>query len=189
MIGKVYPTNSLIKGLDCNPATSRKVMFQACNLDLKEGSKVLVQVPLCDFKVEGLGEAGCGGSLKRALTVKANSSQIITAPEIGQAQGEVQMITIKVKYQTAHPATERYLTWEYKGSVYPLGNLMILTGRTLGSQPWQGWDLSNYTENPTSPAYSPALHPIVTSPDMSFGGIMITNPNIYDVDIEILILN
>jgi hypothetical protein len=24
---------------------------------------------------------------------------------------------------------------------------------------------------------------------MSFGGIMITNPNIYDVDIEILILN
>lgn len=189
MIGKVYPTNSLIKGLDCNPATSRKVVFQGCNLDLKEGSKVLMQVPLCDFKVEGLGEAGCGGSLKRALTLRANTSHVITAPEIGQAQGEVQMITIKVKYQNTHPVDKRYLTWEYKGSVYPIGTLMVLTGRTLSDQPWQGWDLSNYTGTPSSPAYSPQLNPIVTAPDMNFGGIMISNPNIYDVDIEILILN
>lgn len=189
MTGKVYPTNSLIKGLDCNAPAGRKVTFQSCNLDIKEGSKILIQVPLCDFKLEGIGEAGCGGSLKRALTIKANSSQIITAPEIGQAQGEVQMITIKVKYQTAHPEADRYLTWEYKGSIYPIGTLMILTGRTLGDQPWQGWDLSNYTETLPSPAYSPQLNPVITSPDMSFGGIMITNPNIYDVDIEILILN
>ena len=191
MIGKIYTTDPLkIKGLDCNPAVNRKIVFQSCNLDLKEGSKILVQSSLCDFKLEGAGDSlGCGGSLKKNITIKANSNSVITAPEIGQTQGEVQMITIKVKYQKDHPDNDRYLTWEYKGEVYPLGSLMILTGRTLSDQPWQGWDLSNYKNITSPPYYSPQMNPQVTEKDMSFGGIMVTNPTNYDVDLEILILN
>jgi hypothetical protein len=187
MIGPVYPTTPYIKGLNCNPAVDRKIIFQSCNLDIKEGSKILSQVPLCDFKIEGISDSG--GSIKRSFTIKKKGNQIITAPEIGQKQGEVQMIVIKVKYQNAHPVYDRYLTWEYKGTTYPLGTLMVLTGRTLPNTPYHGWDLSDYTNNLPSPPYSPQIQNTPTSPDMSFGGIMISNPSTYDVDIEILILN
>jgi len=69
MIKPVYTTNPVhIKYLDCNPAVYRRISFQSCNLDIKEGSNVLSTISLCDFKLESLGSSelgGCGGSLKR----------------------------------------------------------------------------------------------------------------------------
>lgn len=194
MIGKVYTTNPVyIEHLDCNPATYRRVVFQSCNLDIKQGSSVLSQISLCDFKLESLGSSelgGCGGSAKRNTTLAPGQNYTLTAPEVGQAQGEVQMIVVKVKYEKNHPDEDRFLTWEYKGNVYPINSLMILTGRTEPDVPWHGWDLSYYSNNPPTSHFSPQPYPPITSPDLTFGGIMFNNPNdTYSVDLEIFIFN
>ena len=194
MIKTVYTTNQdYIKFLDCNPGVYRRVAFQSCNLDIKQGSNVLSTISLCDFKLESLGSGdlgGCGGSLKRSVTLKASSNYILTAPEVGQEQGEVQLIIIKVKYDSKIEPIDRYLTWEYKGNVYPINSMMALTGRTEPGIPWQGWDLSYYSNNPPLPDFSPQIFPPVASPDLTFGGIMFTNPNqYYDTELEIFVFN
>jgi hypothetical protein len=194
MIKTVYTTDQrYIKHLDCNPGVYRKVYFQSCNLDIREGSNILSSISLCDFKLESLGNSemgGCGGSLKRSVKLSPSSKYTLTAPEIGQAQGEVQMIVVKVKYEKDHPDEERYLTWEYKGGIYPINSLMVLTGRTESEIPWQGWDLSYYSNNPSSPSFSPHIYPPVTSPDISFGGIMFSNPSdSYSAELEIFVFN
>jgi len=194
MIKTVYTTNpDYIKFLDCNPGVYRRVAFQSCNLDIKQGSNVLSTISLCDFKLESLGSGdlgGCGGSLKRSVTLKASSNYILTAPEVGQEQGEVQLIIIKVKYDSKIEPIDRYLTWEYKGNVYPINSMMALTGRTEPGIPWHGWDLSYYSNNPPSPDFSPQIFPPVASPDLTFGGIMFTNPNqYYDTELEIFVFN
>ena len=194
MIKPVYTTNPVhIKYLDCNPAVYRRISFQSCNLDIKEGSNILSTISLCDFKLESLGSSelgGCGGSLKRSITIGPSGMYTLTAPEIGQAQGEVQMIVIKVKYEKNHPSEERYMNWEYKGGVYPIHTLMVLTGRTEPEIPWHGWDLSYYSENPPTPHFSPQPYPPITSPDLTFGGILFSNPSdSYKTELEIFVFN
>lgn len=194
MIGKVYTTDQkYVKYLECNPSVYRRVYFQSCNLDVKEGSNILTSVSLCDFKLESLGSSelgGCGGSGKKTATLGPLGTYTLTAPEIGQAQGEVQMIIVKVKYEKSWVEEERYLNWEYKGNVYPLHTLMILTGRTEAEIPWQGWDLSYYSNNPPSPDFSPQPYPVITSPNLSFGGILFSNPNdLKSAELEIFIFN
>lgn len=193
---KIYTTDpTYIKFLDCNPAVPRKIGFNLCNIIIKEGSQILSQTSLCDFKLESLGGGrnselgGCGGSLDKKLTLKSKANYTLTAPEIGQAQGVVQMIIVKVKYPKEQKAADRYLTWEYKGNVYPLNSLMILTGRTQAEIPGQGWDLSYYSPTPPTPAFSPEIYPPVASQDLAFGGIMFNNPTEYDIELEIFIFN
>ena len=194
MINKVYTTDSRnIKYLECNPAVYRKAYFQSCNLDIREGSNILSTISLCDFKLESLGSSelgGCGGSLKRSITIAPSGMYTLTAPEVGQAQGEVQMIVIKVKYEKNHPSEERYMNWEYKGGVYPIHTLMVLTGRTDPETSWQGWDLSYYSENPPVPNFSPQPYPPISSPSLTFGGILFSNPSpTYKTELEIFVFN
>jgi hypothetical protein len=100
------------------------------------------------------------------------------------------MIVVKVRYQKEHPDEERFLTWEYKGQTYPIRSLMVLTGRTEAEIPWQGWDLSYYSNNPPSPTFSPHLYPVVSSPNPSFGGIMFSNlSDTYSTELEIFVFN
>ena len=194
MINKVYTTDPRnIKYLECNPSVYRKVYFQSCNLSIKEGSNILSTISLCDFKVESIGSSdlgGCGGSLKRNITIDPSGIYTLNAPEIGQAQGEVQMIVVKVKYQKEHPDNERYINWEYKGGIYPLYTLMVLTGRTESDIPWNGWDLSYYSETPPSPHFSPQPYPTISSPDLNFGGILFSNPSqTHKTELEIFVFN
>ena len=193
MIKPVYTTNpQYIKYLDCNPGVYKRVVFQSCNLDIREGSSVLNQVSLCDFNLQSLGSSelgGCGGVAKKSVMIKTQSNYILTAPEVGQAQGEVQLIVVKAKYDTKQDPATRFLTWEYKGNVYPMNTLMVLTGRTEAEIPWQGWDLSYYSNNPPAPQFSPHVYPTLSSPDLTFGGIMFTNPGGYSVDLEIFVFN
>lgn len=194
MIKQVNTTNPVyIKHLDCNPAVFRRVNFQSCNLVIKEGSNILSTTSLCDFKLESLGSfelGGCGGSLKKNVILSASNTYILTASEIGQAQGEVQMIVVKATYQENHPVEDRLVYWEYKGNIYPLNNLMILTGRTQAEIAWQGWDLGYYSNNPPNPIFSPHIFPQISSPDLSFGGIMFSNPNdTYNIELEIFVFN
>ena len=194
MIGQINTTNPVyIKHLNCNPETYKRVVFQSCNLDIREGAAVIDTVSLCDFNLPSLGSGelgGCGGSAKKNFILKPQVNYTLTAPEIGQEQGEGQLIIVKVKYDKEQPQEERYLTWEYKGQVYPINTLMVLSGRTQASVPWHGWDLSYYSNNPPSPGFSPQIFPPITSPDLTFGGILFHNPSpTYSVEIEILIMN
>ena len=194
MIGKVYTTDQrYIKHLECNPSVYRRVYFQSCNLDVRDGANILSSVSLCDFKLESLGSSemgGCGGSLKKSITLGPNINYTLNAPEIGQAQGEVHMIVVNVKYQKDCPDDQRFLTWEYKGETYPIRSLMILTGRTEPEIPWQGWDLSYYSNNPPNPGFSPHIYPTPASPNLSFGGIMFSNINdTYSMELEIFVFN
>lgn len=178
-----------IKFLDCNSGTSKNIIFQSCNISIKEGSSILTQIPLCDMKLESLNGnsdlGGCGGSLNKKVNILSKKNYILTAPEIGQAQGEVQMIIVKVKYDKDQDISDRYLTWEYKGNIYPIYTLMILTGRTEQDIAWQGWDLSYYDVPIVSPAiFSPAIEQ-----DLDFGGILFNNPSDYNVELEIFLFN
>lgn len=193
-MGNIYRTDPLyIKYLDCKPKVDKKLFFQTCNIGIKEGASLLTSISLCDTQLESLGNSelgGCGGSLKRSVTINPSSNYILTASEVGQEQGEVQMIVVKVKYEKEHPLPERYLTWEYKGSVYPINTLMVLSGRTQNNTAWHGWDLSSYTNDSSSPQFTPSPYPQITSPDLSFGGIMFSNPSSkYNTELEIFIFN
>jgi hypothetical protein len=67
---------------------------------------------------------------------------------------------------------------------------MILTGRTQPEIPWQGWDLGYYSNNPPIPQFSPQPYPVIASPDLTFGGIMFSNPsNTYNTELEIFVFN
>ena len=190
----VYTTDTnFIHFIDCDPANYKKAVFDMCSLSIIEGVNTLTSVSLCDFQLEGLGSdtlnGGCGGSSDRRIEIPAKSNYTLTAPEVGQAQGEVQMIVVKVKYSDKIDSDARYLTWEYKGNVYPINTLMILTGRTKADEAWQGWDLSSYAPTPPSPDFSPGTFPSVGDTDLDFGGILFNNPSEYPVDLEILIFN
>jgi hypothetical protein len=193
MINNVYVTNpKYVKYLDCNSGSNRKIGFETCKISVIEGPNILQTISLCDFTLESLEgdeNGGCGGSATRIVTLTSNGNYTLVAPEVGQEQGEVQMIAVKVKYKKNHPTEDRYLTWEYKGKIYPLGSMMFLTGRTKPNESWYGWDLSNYSYPPTSPDFSPQIFPPASSPDLSFGGILFSNPNMYDVELEIMIFN
>lgn len=194
MIEQINTTNPVyIKYLNCNPETYKRVGFQSCNLVIKDGAAIVSTVSLCDFNLPSLGSSelgGCGGSVKKNFTLGPQSNYTLTAPEIGQEQGEVQLIAVKVKYNKNHQPEQRYLTWEYKGQVYPVNSLMVLTGRTQPSSPWHGWDLSYYSNNPPVPGFSPSIFPAISSPDFTFGGILFNNPNeTYPIEVEILIMN
>jgi hypothetical protein len=185
MIGKINTTNPVyIKSLDCNPQTYKRVKFQSCDLTIAQGKNIISEVSFCDFNLPSLSGEGCGGSIKKNFILHPSSNYTLTATEIAQDQGEVQLIVVKVKYDKFHPEEERYLTWEYKGQVYPINTLMVLSGRTEPSIPWQGWNLTSYL-NPGL-----ALPQQNNSPDSIFGGIFFNNPSsTHSVEIEILIMN
>jgi hypothetical protein len=194
MIEQINTTDPVyIKYINCNPETFKRVVFSSCNLSIKEGANISDTVSLCDFNLPSLDSGdlgGCGGSAKKKIILHPQSNYTLIAPEIGQEQGEVQLIVVKIKYGKKQSQEERYITWEYKGQVYPLNTLMVLSGRTKPSVPWQGWDLSYYSDNPPSPGFSPGIFPPVTSPDLTFGGILFNNPNpTHSVEVEILIMN
>jgi hypothetical protein len=194
MINQINTTDPVyIKNLNCKPETYKRISFSSCNLIIKEGASVSSTVSLCDFNLPSLGSGelgGCGGSVNKKIILNPSSNYVLSSSEIGQEQGEVQLIAVKVKYNKKHPEEDRYLTWEYKGQIYPINSLMVLTGTTQASIPWQGWDLGYYSNNPPLPGFFPTIFPQISSPDFTFGGILFNNPNeTYPVEVEILIMN
>jgi len=190
MIGSINSTDQrYIKYLNCSPTKQRVVSFQGCELTLSEGSSVLSSVSLCDLSLNKAdafpGFDGCGGFIKKSIVLAANGNQIITAPEIVGSTGQVQMIIFKVKYPSSLVGADRYITFEYNGWVGPIETLMVLSGRAL----YNGWDMTNYSGNNPVPPFSPSIQPTPASPSISFGGFLLSNPNIAAVQVEIMIFN
>jgi hypothetical protein len=83
--------------------------------------------------------------------------------------------------------SERLIHWEYKGNLFPLKNILFLTGKTLDHIKHHGWDLEPYA--PEDSTFSPVLSPQPTSPDLSLGGIVLKNTTLKEVEVEILVMN
>lgn len=180
-----------IKYLDCHPPRSLAISFKDCDLIIREGMDTLESVSLCDFKLEGLindENLPNSRSAIKKIILKPNEEYTLVSPEIGQQQGEVQMIIVKVTYLFEHEESDRYITWKYKNETYPLGELMILTGRTKLNETWKGWDLSYYSST-SNISFNPPFNPPVSQPDLNEGGIIFKNITQHNVDIEIFIFN
>ena len=190
MIGNINNTDPrYIKYLECSPTKQRIVSFQGCDLTIREGSNTTASISLCDLSLNKAdafsGFDGCGGFIKKSIVLPGNGNKTITAPEIVGGSGQVQMLIFKVKYPISLRGADRYITFEYKGWIGPIETLMVLSGRAL----YNGWDMTQYSTNNSSPPFSPQIQPTPTSPDISFGGFLLSNPNEADVQVEIMIFN
>jgi hypothetical protein len=190
MIGNINSTDPrYIKYLNCSPTKQRIVSFQGCDLTIREGSSTVSSISLCDLSLNKAdafpGFDGCGGFIKKSIVIPPNGNKTITAPEIVGSNGQVQMLIFKVKYPGSIVGADRYITFEYKGWIGPIETLMILSGRALNN----GWDMTPYSSNISQNNFSPAIQPTPTSPDISFGGFLLSNPQIAAVQVEIMIFN
>lgn len=138
--------------------------------------------------------AGVTSYSRLKISLKANTSVLISQSDIVDNKGFARWIAIKVVYPgpvspilynselpfipgyprptNGTPQNQKYLTWTYEGKTYPLGELMILSGSPAGSVDAEeiGWNLS--------------------SQDIAFpgGGITITNPHdAINVKVEIMV--
>jgi hypothetical protein len=175
-----------IKALDCNPTRQKKIIFEGSSLKIISGAQVLDSVDLSGFSHFA---SEFGGSMKKRVFIQPDLNYYLYAGNIGQDQGEVSFIIMKVKYDSSLPEEEKYITWEYEGYVFPVKNLLVLSGRTLDDIKYHGWDLEAYDDTVTSPVFSPNLNPNLTPQDLTFGGILIYNRTGKEVEVEILVMN
>ena len=177
---------SKIRGIDCNPQKQKKIVFEGSTLKIISGSNTLYGLDLSNFGQFG---SEFGGSFKKSYYIPSNNSYTLYGGNIAQDQGEVSMIIIMVNYDKSIPPSDQYITIEYKGKILPCGNLMFLTGTTIDDRPWQGWDLEPFDPNKPLINYSPQLDPNITSPNFELGGMLIYNPTIGEVEVQILVMN
>jgi hypothetical protein len=128
------------------------------------------------------------------ITLGPNKSVMFTQSDIGDAQGFVRWIAVKVRYPqpinpilfnsevpiipgvptpiNGTPQTQKYINWSYLGQTNYIGELMILTGNPGGSSDSlpSGWNLG--WNNPEFPA----------------GGITFNNPHAdFSVKLELIV--
>jgi hypothetical protein len=176
-----------VKYVDCNPDKQKKLVFEGSSLKIIQGSQVLEAVDFSGFFHPA---SENGGSFKKRIYIPSDGSYNLYGGNIAQDQGEVSLIVIRVKYDKSILEGDRVIYWEYKGNVFPCKNLIFLTGKTLDSDPHKGWDLEPYNADVSpAPVFSPLLDPQPTSPDLSLGGIKISNPTLKEVELEILVMN
>lgn len=131
---------------------------------------------------------------KSQITLGPNKSVFVTQGDIGDAQGFVRWIAVKVRYPqpinpilfganvpiipgvptptNGIPQTQKYINWTYLDKTNYIGELMILTGNSGGSTSTltTGWNLGY--ENPLFPP----------------GGITFTNPHSdFSVKLEMIV--
>jgi len=177
---------TLIQGYDCNPQKQKKLIFEGCTLKIISGSNTLYGLDLCNF-----GQFGSenGGSFKKSYYIPTGGTYTLFGGNVAQEQGEVGMIVIQVNYDKTVAIEDRYITINYKGSVFACGPLMFLTGTTEDTIVWHGWDLEPYNTSAPPIHFSPQIDPNVTSPDFNLGGMLIYNPTIGEVEVQILVMN
>jgi hypothetical protein len=174
----------MIKFLDCKPYKKKKISLVGCDLIVSEGANELEKVSLCDLNYPLL---DCGGWSKKKYTIPAKESKQIFAGNTAQLQGEIAFLAIRVYYKTSETAT-RVINFEYKGEIYPIYNLMILSGITRPTEAYQGWDMEPYSVASQNSNFSGVLNQL-ESYNTSFGGMLISNPLDSDVQIEVFTAN
>ena len=82
---------------------------------------------------------------KLRINLAPSSCYLLSQTDIGDSEGFVSFILAKSVFPENTLETRKYLTWEYEGSVYNMGKLMVLSGLNItdfSSTP-AGWNISN----------------------------------------------
>jgi hypothetical protein len=174
----------MIKFLDCNPYKKKKISLVGCDLIVSEGANTLEKVNLCDLNYPLL---ECGGWSKKKYTIPSKKAKQIFAGNTAQLQGEIAFIAIRVYYNKSETST-RVINFEYRGNIYPINTLMILSGITNPNEPYKGWDLEPYISANPNPNFQ-GIQTQLEGFNLSFGGMIISNPLDTDVQIEVFTAN
>lgn len=108
---------------------------------------------------------------KGRLNLGAGRSYLLSQTDVAENNGYVSFLAIKATFPT-NLQSKKYLTWDYKGITYNMGELMVLSGGpySTSDSEYLGWNLSQ---------------PGVIFPE---GGITFTNPHVdMDIKLEFLI--
>jgi hypothetical protein len=174
----------MIKFLDCNPYKKKKISLVGCDLIVSEGANELEKVNLCDVNYPFL---ECGGWSKKKYTIPSKKSKQIFAGNTAQLQGEIAFIAIRVYYNKSETST-KVINFEYKSNIYPIYNLMILSGITKPLESYKGWDMEPYASSSLNPSFQ-GIQNQLEGFGLSFGGMLISNPLDTDVQIEVFTAN
>ena len=177
-----------IKYANCDLEKQKRIIFENTSLKVVMGSQTLYSMNLTSFFHPATSN---GGSLKKRIYISPGEEYDLYAGNIGQDQGEVSLVIIRVvRYDKQLAETEKVIFWQYLGNMFPIKDLMFLTGKTLDTIKHHGWDLEPYSVvSPGINEFTPTLHNETTSPNFSLGGIKINNTTTGEVELEILIMN
>jgi hypothetical protein len=127
-----------------------------------------------------------GGLMKQEVDVSPFDTYLLNAGNFVHPGGQVNFIMFKCTYSIQAEEYEKVLSWTYKGDTYPMGKLMILSGATKELTPWNGWDLNPYKED-NVPDTGTSVFPGISQPFYQEGGILITNPTQWSINLKIII--
>lgn len=177
-----------IQNSSCGLEKQKRIVFENTFLKVVMGSQTLYSMDLSSFFHPATLR---GGNFKKRIYIAPGGDYDLYAGNIGQSQGEVSLIIIRViRYDKRLDEKEKVIFWEYLGNKFPIKNLMFLTGKTLDSIKHHGWDLEPYSNvSPSAYQFSPHLHNQTTPANYSLGGIKINNTTIGEVELEILVMN
>ena len=183
----IYKTNQkYVEHIDCNPQKQKQIIFEGSFLKVVMGSEVLDSTDLSTLFHPA---SENGGSFVKRFYISPGANYTLYGGNISQDQGEVSMIIIRITYDPSLTEDQQLITLEYEGKIFPCNNLFFVTGKTLDTIKYHGWDLEPWNDQAESPQFSPVISHMPTSPDLNFGGILINNPTTQEIEVEILVMN
>lgn len=150
----------------CPPKDPDGFLFVRGELDLITGGDFFEMVDLSDFSLD----VTTFSRLKYRLS--GVSSAYVSQQDIGDSDGYINFLVLRVDFPEGTPTTKKYINWTYQGLKRPVGELMVLSGsrvQIIGGDDL-GWK--------------------ITSSDSSYidGGILMENPHSdISVNVEILL--
>ncbi len=144
----------------CPPQPIDGFLFRKDKFVLEEDYNITNFFDFSDFQDEVISYS------RLKVTLKSGKSVKISQTDIGDDNGFVKWVAVKVKYPAPKdpilygsqtpiipgvptptngtPQVKKYIFWTYRGNTYNIGEMMILTGSKLGSTDSEktGWNLS-----------------------------------------------
>ncbi len=150
------------------PTEPEGIKFERNNLvlDSNVSQNPTILLGLSDFLME------VNAFSKVNLNLSPGTCGFLSQTDIVDDRGFVSFIAFKVIYPVSTLDKDRYITWEYRGQTYNLGEVMILSGPNITTVDSEeiGWNLSK-----PGPVYQD-------------GGIRICNPHTDKrIKVEILV--
>jgi len=148
--------------LVCDTIQFEGAIFQRCNLQIVNGTKVVREISFCDTDIVLNNYSSFSGC------VYGNSSLLLSA----EGLNNVDFVMIKATYPTSLPVSNRFINILYNGNYLPMANLTILTGNS--NYIFGGWELDPNGSD-------------IESPYFEQGGMLLYNPHSVRVNVEVII--
>lgn len=114
--------------------------FYRSNLVLDEGNTNSLPIYL---EMNDLVDESVAFSKSRVI-LKAGKCYLLSQTDIGDNLGYVSFIAVKAVYPTNTVESRKYIQWTYLNDTYYMGELMVLSGKSLSATDsiYEGWLLS-----------------------------------------------